>query len=464
MFVGVVSFGHKNAHWLRLVIDQYRDFPWTSQIVVVSNIPRDLGPDVEVLVRTPPDNPKYFPFFLRELLCERANNFDMFIATEDDVGVSSRNIYSFDAMSALLPPTVVPGFLRYELLPDGQRMIHDMHAQFGWVPGSVRRIGDSVFAQYENVHSALYMLTRDQLQQAVQSGRMHDMHSPTRWYGPLEAATTHLYEHCGLTKVFPVSHAEDFLVHHLPNTYAGKIGVSDDVFFRYVRAVSDETDGAPSGRLAPPTCALSNPWFDKRHFEPARGDLVEFAGAPKNILWIGSTEGSAELTLSAQGHNVTCVALDGIHAKALRLAGLEALSGSLEEAIAQLDERLHDLIVIPEMLERFSEPPEVLAALARKLAPHGRILVTSPNLARWRGVAEHGTPFRQRLPIGRGVHFKTHRIHPIDARRLRLWFRAAGLRCSVQHVGVGLRLLRRLTAGTLDHRLAPKVVAVGTMR
>ena len=68
------------------------------------------------------------------------------------------------------------------------------------------------------------MLTQNQLRRAINSGGF--LVGPHQWkYHLPETAATDPYTQCGFTKVIPISHFDDFTVHHLPNKYVGKYGV-----------------------------------------------------------------------------------------------------------------------------------------------------------------------------------------------------------------------------------------------
>ena len=84
---------------LRFLMDttnKDRAMPIGAEIVVLSNQAIDLGPGpgVEVRVEEVPADPRYFPFHLRRLLHERAGEYDLYIATENDVGELSADTLS----------------------------------------------------------------------------------------------------------------------------------------------------------------------------------------------------------------------------------------------------------------------------------------------------------------------------------------------------------------------------------
>src|SRR5262245_51309409 len=50
LLVAISSYGEKNLHFLEKLIENYRKMAMAVDVVVVSNAPKDLGPDVNVVV------------------------------------------------------------------------------------------------------------------------------------------------------------------------------------------------------------------------------------------------------------------------------------------------------------------------------------------------------------------------------------------------------------------------------
>jgi 2-polyprenyl-3-methyl-5-hydroxy-6-metoxy-1,4-benzoquinol methylase len=468
ILVGIVNYGTKNDPWLQQILPLYRALPWQTDIVVLTNTPKDLGDDVEVRVKTPPSNPRLFPYFLRELLAERHGRYDIYIGTEDDVAVEPHHIEAFRDVSAQLEANAVPGFLRFENLPHGGRAIHDIHAQFGWIPGSVRRLDSAsglVVAQYENLHSALYMLTNAQLEVALQSGRFLEMHDKTRDYGYLEAATTHLYTHCDLTKWIPISRLDDFLLHHRTDMYAGWIGVSEATVRRYIHALTALPDTPDTASLVPLKTKMPTNRFDKHHFEAVRTDIIGLVEQAESVLWVGSGEGQTEAQLVQSGRRVTCIPLDSVHAQALQqIPGLTVLSPNWETAQAEIQDQLFTAIVLPEILDRFPEPATALRTLHRHVAPLGAVYATFYNLECWQGVLNKLSLKENRVSFSEGVTYSTHQIHPTTARLVQEWCREAGLTCHITHQVPFMRRPVLLSLGLLRAKVAPTLTLVAHAR
>ena len=224
ILVAIANFGTKNAMYLEKLLDEYRSMArFSVDIVVFSNIPKDLGPDVEVIVGLPTKDPWSLPFGHKALFAERMQQYDLFIYSEDDTLITERNIDAFVKMTKILPEKYIAGFLRYEISEKGRKYYNDFHNHFHWDPNSVLTIGEYIFAYYTNEHSACFILTQGQLQKAINSGGF--LLPPRKGrYDMLVTAATDPYTQCGLKKLICISHLDDFCIHHLPNVYIGKIG------------------------------------------------------------------------------------------------------------------------------------------------------------------------------------------------------------------------------------------------
>src|SRR6185437_15847590 len=133
------------------------------------------------------------------------------------------NIQAFLRISAVLSDDELGGFLRFENAKNGRISYPDMHWNYHWEAQSVKSSGGYTFARFTNEHAACYLLTRKQLQRALASGGF--LVAPHRGaYDLLETAATDIYTQCGFRKLLCISHIKDFLVHHLPNKYAGRLG------------------------------------------------------------------------------------------------------------------------------------------------------------------------------------------------------------------------------------------------
>jgi hypothetical protein len=229
VLVAIANYGPFRFGYLDRVIRAYRDMPFQTTIVLNSDRPKRVPDGVELIVGLPTPDPHSLPFAHKTLFAERARDFDLFVYSEDDILIEAHQLIAFLKATEVLPEDETPGFFRYEYGPDGQIWYVDAHLPYDWVPGSVRRHGDYVFASFSNEHSGCYVLTQVQLERAIHSGGY--LVPPHRdLYEMRESAATDPYTRCGLAKRLCLSHWREFLIHHLPNTYAGALGARQNQF------------------------------------------------------------------------------------------------------------------------------------------------------------------------------------------------------------------------------------------
>lgn len=94
--VAIANFGLKNTKYLEKLLKEYRSMVnYEVHIVVLSNIPKVIGPDVEVRVGLPDRDPWSLPFGYKELFANRVEHYDLFIYSEDDTLIEELNIDAF---------------------------------------------------------------------------------------------------------------------------------------------------------------------------------------------------------------------------------------------------------------------------------------------------------------------------------------------------------------------------------
>src|SRR5258708_15181710 len=170
ILVTIANYGIANDSYLSRVLSEYRSMPYQTDIVVTSNIHKDLGKDVEVVTGLPDKHPYSLPFAHKGIFAARKDAYDLFVYTEDDILITQRNIEAFLRTTGVLPTQELAGFFRWEQYPDGSRFYPDVHAFYRWIPDSIKVVGDYTFARFTNDHSGCYVLTRDQLARAIASG------------------------------------------------------------------------------------------------------------------------------------------------------------------------------------------------------------------------------------------------------------------------------------------------------
>ena len=425
LLVAIASYGSKNIALLRSTIEAYRRLPLAVDIVVLSNEPKDLGPGIEVAVGLPIANPWSLPFAHKAIFAERVDQYDLFIYSEDDIVVTAANVEAFLAAQALLPPDEIAGFLRYEVDKTGQRWLPDMHGVFHWDPGSVRRRGDALFAQFSNEHAAFFILSRDQLKKAIESGGFlrapyegrHDM---------LCAAATDPYTSCGMRKVICISALESFLIHHASNRYAGLMGLPLADALRQIETLTAIEAGThPAATLCRVDSGLSRGWWSKGLYEPASQELLNLipTGAAE-ILSIGCGWGALEAKLIDRGARVTALPLDSVIGLEAARRGIEVVNGSLTEGLDALLGRRFDCIVVTNLVHLVDNPKEFVRRAAGLLAPGAALVLHGPNFSTARMLAKRALGRSALRPYSKAENFGVHILGPGDLKRS---LRAAGL-------------------------------------
>lgn len=464
ILVALANYGvPKNDHVHRL-IETYRGFDRHEvDIVILSNIPKDFGPDIEVRVGLPSGNPWSLPFAHRPLFAERQDDYDLFIYSEDDTLILERHVDAFLAAEAVLPPDHIAGFMRHEIDETGAWHYSTVHAAYHWDPASVIEAGGEVYASFTNEHSAAYILTREKLKRCIASGGFLIGPHEGR-YDMLCSAATDPYTRCGLHKVVNVSRLEDFSLHHLPNKYIGRIGLPKaemDLQLARLRQVP----GRPSLRaslLDGRVRRVASGRYDRSYFTPQVPSVVRaMPDGETRVLSIGCDMGRIEADLIAAGHVVEAVPLDHVIAASARHRGVEILDVDLDSPAEALAPGRYDVLLMNFCLPYLPDPVKTLQAYAPALAPGGAVLVpfwnwsAIPERRRRREEAEKNGPSE----LG---DFAATGIHRTDARVVRGWLEAAGFRVRATEYDVPARHAR-IARATL-HLFDRLIAVTGTIR
>ena len=426
VLVVIPNHGTKNDGYLARVLAEFRSMPYQTDFVLLSNLQKDLGKDVEVITGTPTANPHSLPFGHRKVFGERREAYDLFVYTEDDILITQRNIEAHLRAASVLPADKLAGFFRYETYPDGRVFYPDAHLFFRWVPGSLQKYGEQSFARYTNEHSGCYVLTRAQLGRAIASGGFLVAPHESR-YSMLETAATDIFTQCGFQKVLSVSNFEDFLVPHMPNKYLGsKYGTDAVEFDRQVDALRGIRPlVAPNASLLEPRSRAFHAFWSKNLYEPARQDLLaQFPASVRSVLSIGCGWGALEAELMRRGIEVTAIPVDSIIGVCAEARGLKLVHGDFEQAMAQLRGQAFDGVLLSGVLQLMRDPAGALRSAATVLAKNGTLVATMP--------AFHPLPLvRKRLRNPeqyRGWNDFAHSgVHTFGRRTMRGFLRNAGL-------------------------------------
>ena len=120
ILVAIANYGTKNIRFAKELIREYLSMPFNVEIYVLSEAPKSYGDDVKVIVGLPSKNPWSLPFVHKKLFAENADNFDLFIYTEDDTLIRTQHILSFLKATKTMRSDLIPGFIRYEMNADGK--------------------------------------------------------------------------------------------------------------------------------------------------------------------------------------------------------------------------------------------------------------------------------------------------------------------------------------------------------
>jgi len=376
--VAIANYGDGNRPYLEQLLATYRTMPIDISFVILSNIPKDLGKDVEVRVGVPSKNPWSLPFAHRTLFRERIDDFDFFIYSEDDTLLRWTTLKSFFEASEILPQNEVPGFLRTEKAADGRLHYSTCHSFFRWVPSSVCQRDGYLWAKFSNEHSALFIASQQQLRRAIGSGGFPVEPHEGR-FDMLVSAATDFYTNCGFKRLICIDRIADFSLPHLPNKYIGIMGLPAEELSWQVSALRE----IHAGNL--PTCELLQPetllpgCFGSKHYreqpDPVFYQMLD--GAARNILVWGAGDGSFETDLQARGYNVSVYPLNAVMGECCRQRGLIVLP--IDGKDLAVDGQQFDAVVLRDVLHLVGKPQSVLGELRRVLRPGGRLVVRVPN-------------------------------------------------------------------------------------
>jgi trans-aconitate methyltransferase len=460
VLVAIASYGTSNDQYLNRIIQEYRSMRYDVHIVVLSNIHKPVPEGVELRVGLPAKDPWSLPFAHKAIFADRIDSYDVFIYSEDDVLITERNVQAFLEAYEVLPAQEIAGFLRFETGPKGEISYPEVHHRYHWEPRSVCTRGDNLFAYFTNEHAACYVLTREQLRRAIASGGfLLEPHSGR--YDMLCAAATDPYTRCGLKKMIGISRLSDFLVHHLPNKYVGKLGLLHHDFQLQIDALKRAADTplAESGLLEDtPEC--TNWLFSKNYYEPVREDLLSsLPSSAHNILSVGCGWGAAEEELKRRGKRVVAVPLDPIVSACVKARGVETIECDGVRIPQALRGEKFDCVFISNVLHLTRDPVQTLNSLMNTLSNEGVLVAVVPNLSSaqvlWKRAARKAGYQKLR-------RFESAGVHLTSTRRVKKWLRNSGLAVDniVKIVPARALDLRKWTFGVFDSILASELVFV----
>jgi 2-polyprenyl-3-methyl-5-hydroxy-6-metoxy-1,4-benzoquinol methylase len=463
VLVALASYGTSNDLYLERLIREYRSMPFDIEIIVISNIDKKSALGVECLVGLPNKNPWSLPFAHKKLFMERADEYDLFIYSEDDILITEGNLRALLDVNAALQHDEIAGFLRIEKGANGEENYPDIHAYFHWDPTSVRCRGRYTLAHFTNEHAACYVLTKAQLKKAIDSGGfLVDPHEEK--YDLLCTAATDPYTQCGLKKLIPFSHLDEFTVHHLSNKYVGKVGITvselKDQLEELLRIADSQKMPAP---LFNTETNLPRAMYSKDYYEPVNDDVI--SAVPKtarNVLSIGSGWGATERKLFERGLRVVAMPLDPVISRSAATSGIELVHGNFDSAAAALRDQRFDCVLCLNVLHLADKPEEVLSWLDNFLSVGSTIIIQSPNMISLRAI-RRALFNLTRTPFWRD--FKSAGTHFTSIRTVRNWCTESGFEV-VRTTGVFERpedgTLGKVTAAVAGYIPAPLTFPLAT--
>jgi 2-polyprenyl-3-methyl-5-hydroxy-6-metoxy-1,4-benzoquinol methylase len=425
ILVVIANYGTKNDIYLSKVLDAYRELKDDVDIIVTSNLVKDFGKDVDVVVGMPTKDPWSLGFAHKRIFADRINRYDLFIYTEDDVLITRRNIDAFLRATEILPEDELASFFLYETGQEGKKYFPQARQHYRWDPESVSKRGEDTFAFHSNLHAACYMLTREQLGRAINSGGyLVEPHEGK--YDLLVAAATDPYTQCGFKKMVCISRFDDFLLPHLPNKYWRMGVLSEDDFYDQLKVLrSIGRNGKLTTALFPIETNLYHMHWSKDFYEPCQHKLINLVPqSVKSVLSVGCGWGATEKALIEKGIRVRGLPIDSVVSVNAQRRGVEIVNGDLATARVKLQGQLFDCVLLSNVLHLVRDPVALLSSFAEFLAPGGCIVASVPNLSWFRRASRS---IRLRGLKANPISYEVSGMHVTNGRLLKDWFRDAGL-------------------------------------
>lgn len=435
ILAAIAHYGTKNRPYIERLLSEYRSMSFDVDIVILTEVAKNLGEDVEEIIGFPSDNPWSLPFAHKALFAKRVNDYDLFIYSEDDTLVTERNIQAFISACKLLPSYQIPGFIRFEEDRNGNRFYSSVHGFYRLEPDSVHRYGDEYFGYFTNLHSACFIMTQDQLLKAIASGGFL-VEPYSGEYDMLCTAATDPYTRCGFRRLLSLSRLGDFELHHLPNVYVGSIGVPVSAFQEQIEALLKIYDDPSKHRsLFEPRSGLSTPFWDKLYYEPMNTDILSIIPSTvQRILSVGCGWGATEIALKKSGFEVSVIPMDHVVAAPASSVGVRVLEPNFDIACEQISTEKFDCLIFSNTLQYLSDPVDLLASFFRFMKPDGCVIISGPNMSylgfrkRLQAAKSHGMG-----DLSLNGNFNTNRLHFTNLSQFQRWLRACDLELITLH-------------------------------
>lgn len=462
ILVAISSYGASQDQYLLRLVKEYRSMSLDLDIVVLSNVHKEVAPGIEVVVGLPDEkDPWSLVYAHKSLFANRLEDYDLFIHTENDILITESHIQAFLRLSAVLHDDEIPGFLRFEVGPAGETNFPDVHASFHWDGQSVVTRDQYTLAYFTNEQAACYLLTREQLRRAIHSGG-YLVAPHLGKYGTCESAATDPYTQCGFKKLICISHLDDFLVHHLSNKYVKKLGIERPEFQTLIDTLLEiGRKRAATYSLFPTETKLKRARYSKDYYEPVRSDVVSLI-PPKarSVLSLGCGWGATEEALAKKGLRVVAVPLDSVISSCAEARGLETVHGDFKTVREKLEGQRFDCLLVSNVLHLVWDPIAVISSFASLLSEDSTVIALVPNLLFLPGLRrrirdDHGFRGLMKGYQETGVHFTSRRV-------LHKWFKRTGFRVEkiLTFIPKRVAALHQATLGLMDSLLAEDLLVV----
>lgn len=424
ILVCIASYGVKNQHYLEYILENYRKISFDTELVVVSDHPRQLGKDVEVKVGLPNRNPHSLPFEHKRIFFNKADEFDLYIYSEDDILITENNIKNFLKLTNILPIDTISGFIRYEVDFYENKYCPDVITYYNWVINSVEKHGNELFAQFGNQHSAAYILTKKQLQNAINSSGY--LVGPHKGDYDLEcSAATDPYTQCGFRRLLCISRLEEIMIHHLSNSYIGIKGIGFEEVKKQVDVlIKSYSKGKKEGSLFSTRKGVNIRHWDKQFYEEPDRDILKILKGPnKEVLSIGAGYGGLEKAVKRLGHHVIAVPIDNLMAASLQYRGIDVTEPNFNSAFKQLKNSRFDCIILSNVLQHIKNPENLIDSVLALVKKNAILIVKIHNFNFW-----HWKSFRP-------INFDDSYLNCIDPKEIKEWLEERGFNVSIMPQG-----------------------------
>ena len=254
VLVVIVNYEDEQLEYLEKMVRMFKSFEkFNVTIIVNSNINIDInGIDKVNIIEL--NDYQLLPLTCRKTIWENRNIYDLFIYSENDHLFFENHLDKHLEYSNLLPKKYLPGLIQYEEL-NGKKYYPGYHNDFDWDIKSVVKYDDKIFAHFNNVHQASFILTKNQLKRVSNKinftrlkeynkleylfYRIFKKDKLKKKYSDKCKVNTDIYEFGGMKKVICISEFNENLIHHLPNIY-----INGEKGRKKLRSEQDKMDAA----------------------------------------------------------------------------------------------------------------------------------------------------------------------------------------------------------------------------